>query len=45
MLGNAHYKVVEMAAGSVLTGRLVHVESSAPRCWQFPDVMGEAASL
>ena len=27
--GNVHYKVVEMAAGSVLTGRLLHVESIA----------------
>ena len=26
--GNVHYKVVEMVAGSVLTGRLVHVESA-----------------
>ncbi len=25
--GNVHYKVVEMAAGSVLTGRLLHVEA------------------
>lgn len=25
--GNVHYKVVEMAAGSVLTGRLLHVET------------------
>lgn len=27
--GDVHYKVVEMAAGSVLTGRLLHVESVA----------------
>lgn len=26
--GNVHYKVVEMAAGSVLTGRLLHVEAA-----------------
>ena len=25
--GNVHYKVVEMAAGSILSGRLLHVES------------------
>ncbi|MBW3550623.1 MAG: polymer-forming cytoskeletal protein [Proteobacteria bacterium] len=25
--GNVHYKVVEMSAGSVLTGRLLHVDS------------------
>lgn len=25
--GNVHYKVVEMAAGSVLSGRLLHVEA------------------
>lgn len=25
--GNVHYKVVQMAAGSVLTGRLLHVDS------------------
>ena len=27
--GNAHYKVVEMAAGSTLTGRRLHVEAQA----------------
>lgn len=27
--GNVHYKVVEMAAGAVLTGRLVHVDTVA----------------
>lgn len=27
--GNVHYKVVEMAAGAVLTGRLVHVDTAA----------------
>lgn len=26
--GNVHYKVVEMAAGSILTGRLLHVEAA-----------------
>lgn len=26
--GNVHYKVVEMAAGAVLTGRLVHVDAA-----------------
>lgn len=26
--GNVHYKVVEMSAGSMLTGRLVHVDSA-----------------
>jgi cytoskeletal protein CcmA (bactofilin family) len=25
--GNVHYKVVEMAAGAVLTGRLIHVDT------------------
>lgn len=25
--GNVHYRVVEMIAGSILTGRLVHIES------------------
>lgn len=29
VLGNVHYRVVEMAAGSVLTGRLLHVEAEA----------------
>ncbi|GAB2623811.1 bactofilin family protein [Novilysobacter erysipheiresistens] len=28
--GNVHYKVVEMAAGSILSGRLLHVESMEP---------------
>ncbi|MGO1070161.1 bactofilin family protein [Lysobacter sp. CA199] len=27
--GNVHYKVVEMTAGSMLTGRLIHAESPA----------------
>ena len=26
--GNVHYQVVEMAAGSTLTGRLIHAESA-----------------
>lgn len=26
--GNVHYKVVEMTAGSMLTGRLIHVDSA-----------------
>jgi len=29
VFGNVHYRVVEMAAGSVLTGRLLHAESAA----------------
>jgi cytoskeletal protein CcmA (bactofilin family) len=28
--GNIHYKVVEMAAGAMITGRLIHVDGSAP---------------
>ncbi|ALN82451.1 bactofilin family protein [Lysobacter antibioticus] len=27
--GNVHYKVVEMTAGSMLTGRLIHVDAHA----------------
>ena len=27
VLGNVHYKVVEMRAGATLTGRLIHVDS------------------
>jgi cytoskeletal protein CcmA (bactofilin family) len=27
--GNVHYKVAEMAAGSTLTGRLIHVDTAA----------------
>lgn len=27
--GDVHYKVVEMAAGSTLTGRLIHVDAAA----------------
>jgi cytoskeletal protein CcmA (bactofilin family) len=27
--GNVHYKVIEMIAGSTLTGRLVHTETVA----------------
>ena len=29
VLGNVHYKVVEMRAGATLTGRLIHVEAEA----------------
>ena len=38
--GNAHYKVVEMAAGSTLTGRLLHVESAQAEARQ-----GEVAQV
>lgn len=32
VLGNVHYKVVEMIAGSMLTGRLIHSDTAgAPR--------------
>ena len=30
VLGNAHYKVVEMRAGATLTGRLIHVDAEVP---------------
>ena len=30
VLGNVHYKVVEMIAGSMLTGRLIHSDTAAP---------------
>lgn len=29
VLGNVHYKVVEMSAGATLTGRLVHTDAAA----------------
>ncbi len=29
VLGNVHYKVVEMRAGATLTGRLIHVDAGA----------------
>lgn len=29
VLGNVHYKVVEMRAGATLTGRLIHVDAAA----------------
>jgi cytoskeletal protein CcmA (bactofilin family) len=29
VLGNVHYRVVEMRAGAVLTGRLIHVDAEA----------------
>jgi cytoskeletal protein CcmA (bactofilin family) len=29
VLGNVHYKVVEMRAGATLTGRLIHVDAEA----------------
>lgn len=40
--GNVHYKVVEMLAGAVLTGRLIHAEAAgaearAPEGWMDAD--------
>jgi cytoskeletal protein CcmA (bactofilin family) len=29
--GNIHYKVVEMAAGAMISGRLIHVEAPMPQ--------------
>ena len=30
MRGNIHYKLVEMAAGAMITGRLIHGEGEMP---------------
>lgn len=35
--GNVYYKVVEMTAGSVLTGRLLHVEAAELRAAELPE--------
>ncbi|MGQ4661117.1 polymer-forming cytoskeletal protein [Lysobacter sp. F6437] len=45
--GNAHYKVVEMAAGSTLTGRLLHVEAeqAAAKHGEVAQFRGRAAEL
>ena len=45
--GNAHYKVVEMAAGSTLTGRLLHVEAeqAAAGHGEVAQFRGRAAEL
>ncbi len=42
--GDVHYKVVEMAAGSTLTGRLIHVDAaiSAPAADEVPAFAGLA---
>lgn len=40
--GNVHYRVVEMAAGSVLTGQLLHVEAVAAT-QPAHDFMGDTA--
>lgn len=42
VLGNVHYRVVEMAAGSVLSGRLLHVEAVAAT-QPVHEYMGDAA--
>ncbi|KIQ96258.1 polymer-forming cytoskeletal protein [Lysobacter sp. A03] len=41
--GNVHYKVVQMAAGSVLTGRLLHVDSE--QAYVGEDHMAEAEGM
>ena len=33
VLGNVHYRVVEMNAGAQLTGRLVHADAEPSRPW------------
>lgn len=40
--GNVHYRMVEMAAGSVLTGQLLHVEAEVA-AQPAPDFMGDTA--
>lgn len=37
--GNVHYKVIEMAAGAMITGRLVHGEVSAPKQLPKPEAV------
>lgn len=39
--GDVHYKVVEMAAGSILTGQLLHVESAHAGAGAGADVEAE----
>lgn len=39
--GNIHYKVVEMAAGAVITGRLLHADAPLAQL-TGPDSVGEA---
>ncbi len=34
--GNIHYKVVEMAAGAMITGRLIHIDPSQPDTGEVP---------
>lgn len=45
--GNAHYKVVEMAAGSILSGRLLHVEATQAEAGhgEVAQFRGRAADL
>jgi cytoskeletal protein CcmA (bactofilin family) len=40
--GNVYYKVVEMTAGSVLTGRLLHVEAAEARIAELTEAEGIA---
>jgi cytoskeletal protein CcmA (bactofilin family) len=41
--GNIHYKVVEMAAGAMITGRLIHGDAVPPRQLPRPAEAGEPA--
>ncbi|MGV8942231.1 MAG: bactofilin family protein [Lysobacter sp.] len=38
--GNVYYRVVEMTAGSVLTGRLLHVEAAEARIAELSEAEG-----
>lgn len=42
--GNVHYKVVEMAAGAMLTGRLIHADAT-PADARSTEVQQEAAAV
>lgn len=42
--GNVHYKVVEMAAGSVLTGRLLHADA-APQAVSATDEWAQPVAV
>jgi cytoskeletal protein CcmA (bactofilin family) len=43
--GNIYYKVVEMAAGAMLTGRLIHADASLSQQAASPQMVGEAEKV
>lgn len=43
VVGNVHYQVVEMSAGAVLTGRLIHADTAGATGAEAPHALHQAA--